>query len=217
METADLGTGVYSFPEASEILRSSGEPVSSRQLKYWLNRGLASTFRDSDDSYTLLTFKDLISLEVVRRLKNNGASLQAIRSLNERLRNDYDYDRPFAYEIFYTDGASIWAQIDDDPHRAIELVGRRSGHFVWQDAITSFAKQIKWSAERPHVAESWRLSSWVEIDPRIQFGAPVVIGTRIPILTIKSNLKLGTPEEVAEWYGITTEAVEGVRQYLVAA
>jgi uncharacterized protein (DUF433 family)/DNA-binding transcriptional MerR regulator len=217
VEAADIGTGVYSFPEASQILRSSGDPVSSRQLRYWLGRGLASTFSESEGSYPLLTFKDLISLEVVRRLKKYGASLQAIRYLNERLKSEFEYDSPFAYEIFFTDGASIWAQVDDDPNRAIELVGKRRGHFVWREVITSFAKQIKWSEEKPRVAESWRLSNWVEIDPRIQFGAPVVLGTRIPILTIKSNLSLGSPEEVAEWYGIATEAVEGVRQYLVTA
>ena len=65
-------------------------------------------------------------------------------------------------------------------------------------------------------ASGWQLSPWVEIDPERQFGAPVVRGTRIPVSTIEAQLRAGSPVEVADWYGLRVEQVEGVRDYAEA-
>jgi uncharacterized protein (DUF433 family) len=67
------------------------------------------------------------------------------------------------------------------------------------------------------MATAWNLSEWVEINPKIQFGAPVVEGTRIPMSSIIADLGSGSPEDVAEWRGLRVEEVEDVRDSFVAA
>lgn len=126
---------------------------------------------------------------------------------------EYELARPFAYKLFYTDGASIWARENEDNAHAIELVGKYSDHYVWCEAIETFAESIRFEGSPPH-ATSWELSPWVEIDPTIRFGKPIVRGTRVAIHTIAANLETGSPTEVADWYGLRVEQVEGVRDYL---
>jgi len=217
-ESLDLGTGIYTFPEAARIIRSAGSDVSARQLRYWVTKGLAEPIAVEDEDFAVLSFNDLVSLEIVRRFKSVGASLQRVRVFNTKLHEQFpSLGHPFAYKAFFSDGASLWAQIGDGPSDVIELVGRHPGHAVWRDAIATFAKAIRWSDETiPHAA-GWRLNQWVEVDPTIQFGAPIVRGTRVTARTIGANLKEGTPEEVANWYGLDVESVIGVRDYLAFA
>jgi len=217
-QTPQLGQGIYTFPEAARILRSAGDDVSARQLYYWITKGLAYPIPIPDEDYAVLSFDDLVSLEIVRRFRSVGASLQSVRRFNDALHTEFPrLDHPFAYRIFFTDGATIWANVGDDPTAVVELTGRRRGQFAWRDFILTFAKAIRWSEDVPAHASGWRLNSWVEIDPTIQFGAPIVRGTRIPARTIAANLREGSPDEVADWYGLDIESVRGVRDYLAFA
>lgn len=215
--SVDIGSGIYTFTEASRILRSVAQDVTERQVRYWAKAGLALPIPVEDEDFSVLSFEDLVSLEIVRRFKSIGTPLQRVRRFDERLREQFDVDHPFAYKIFFTDGASVWAQIDDDPGSVLELVGRRPGHYAWKNVIATFAQQIRWADGQPAHAAGWHLTNWVEIDPLIQFGAPVVSGTRIPIRTIEANLQAGDPKEVADWYGLDVRAVLGVRDYLAFA
>jgi uncharacterized protein (DUF433 family)/DNA-binding transcriptional MerR regulator len=217
--TLELGAGLYTFSEAARILRRVNCDVTSRQLHYWIAEGLVRPtpirYGDGDGSESVLTFDDLIGLEIIRRVRSEGASLQRVRQFDNALRRHYpDLDNPFVYRIFFTDGASIWASVDDDATAVIELVGKRRGQYVWPDAIKTFAKEIRWSEGQPAKAVGWRLSPWAEIDPDVQFGAPVVTGTRVPVRTIVANLAAGTPEDVANWYGLDVEAVLGAQEYV---
>lgn len=217
-QSLELGSGIYTFPEAARILRSMGNDVSTRQLRYWITKGLADPIPVADEDFAVLSFDDLVSLEIVRRFKSVGASLQQVRRFSAKLHDEFPtLDHPFAYRIFFTDGAALWAQIGTGPADVIELVGRRRGQYAWRDAILTFAKSIRWSEETPAHASGWKLNQWVEIDPHIQFGAPVVRGTRVTARTIGANLREGSPNEVADWYGLDVESVLGVRDYLAFA
>ena len=83
---------------------------------------------------------------------------------------------------------------------------------AWADAVQTFADEIRFKGP-DRVAAAWNLSPWIEINPEIQFGAPVVRGTRVPIDTVLANLDVGTPGEVADWYDLTLDEVRGVRDY----
>lgn len=216
LEQPHLGEGAYTFTEAARILRGAARPVTTRQLRYWMTTGLApATHRDVEDDEPILNFDDLVTLEIVRRLRQEGASLQGIRQVESALREAHPaYQRPFAYEVFFTDGADVWAEVvGGDKRLVIELTGRRKNQFAWRDAILTFAKDIRFEGKDRH-AIRWRLSQWVEIDPQIQYGMPVAAGSRVPLRTIAANLEVGTPEQVADWFGLSVEQVEGVRDYL---
>lgn len=95
--------------ETARILRASSvgqRTALTSQLRYWLRTGLASTARVQGVDEPVLTFDDLVSLELVRRFEACGASLQRVRKLDEELRSrNPEIEHPLAYKVFSTDGA----------------------------------------------------------------------------------------------------------------
>lgn len=213
--SVQLGSGIYSLPEALSILKSTGEPVTARQLRYWLDYGLATEYATGEDGRSMIRFADLISVEVIRRFRAQHVSLQSVRLLHAALVDEFEYADPFAYNVFYTDGAAIWAQIGGETDKVIELVGGRRGHYAWTNAVRSFSQKLDWGDDRQ--AKSWRLTRWVAIDPEVQFGTPIVRGTRVPVHSIEASLKAGNERDVANWYALSLSAVRGVREYLLQA
>ena len=204
-----LNEGIYTFPEASRIIRGA----SARQLRSWMLSGLADATFEAYSGRAILAFEDVVSLEVIRRFKAAGVSIQRIRQFDAKLRVEFpDRNRPFAYQGFFTDGAELWITEFGEDHRGTQLTGKRRGHRVWQDAIATFAKEISFDQATKR-AEKWFLSTWVEIDPDVQFGQPVVRNTRVPLAAVVANLRAGTPAQVADWLGLTTEEVKGARDY----
>lgn len=223
-----FGTGIYSFPAAAKLLSRRHPGLSPARLRYWMRTGLTpATFGKASSGLDLLSFHDLVSLELVRRFREKGVSLQKVRKLEAELKLRYPrIDRPMAYNIFYTDGSAIWHRFNpDDDMVVVEIVGRRAQHYAWTPAIRSFAEEIHYEHEElalteehlPRMATAWDLSLWVEINPAIQFGAPIVKGTRIPVSAIIADLGAGSPEEVANWHRLEVEQVEDARDYFVAA
>ena len=210
----DLGVGVYTYSEAATILGRGPDAVSSRQVNYWIQTGLTPPSMRALNR-GVLSFHDLISLEMVRRFRAKGVSLQRVRWFEERLRHEYkDRHRPMAYDVFFTDGAAIWAREagEEDP-KLLEIVGKRQDHYVWTESILTFAEEIEYEGPSG-AATSWSPAPWVSLDPDVQFGTPVVAGSRVPVRTIGANLQVAEPEQVADWYGLTLKQVLGVREYL---
>jgi uncharacterized protein (DUF433 family)/DNA-binding transcriptional MerR regulator len=230
-EPAELsfGTGIYSFPAAAKLLSRRHPGLSPATLRYWMRTGLTpATFGKASSGSDLLSFHDLVSLELVRRFREKGVSLQKIRKLEAELKLRYPkIVRPMAYDIFYTDGLAIWHRLNPDDDAVVEeIVGRRARHYAWTPAIQSFAEEVRYEPVElvlteehlpPRMATAWDLSLWVEINPAIQFGAPIMKGTRIPVSAIIADLGAGSPEDVADWHGLRVEQVEDARDYFVAA
>ena len=212
-----FGTGIYSFPAAAKLLAKRHPGLQAGTLRYWMRTGLTpASFGKAPSGSDLLSFHDLVSLELVRRFREKNVSLQMVRELESGLKHRYpEVVRPMAYEVFFTDGSAIWHRFNPDDDTLVEeIVGRRARHYAWTPAIRSFADEIRYE---DRIAAAWNLSDWVEIDPTIQFGAPVVKGTRTPIIAIVADLGAGSPEDVADWHGLRVEQVEDVRDYFVAA
>jgi len=60
----------------------------------------------------------------------------------------------------------------------------------------------------------WSECSLVEIKPRVQSGAPVLRGTRMPANAIVDNFDYGVSvDEIAEQFEISTGCVEAILAY----
>ena len=223
-----FGTGIYSFPAAAKLLARRQPGLQPGTLRYWMKTGLTpASYGKAPSGSDLLSFHDLVSLELIRRFRTKGVSLQQVRKLESGLKHRYPkIMRPMAYDVFYTDGSAIWHQSNPDDDGVVEeIVGRRPRQYAWTPAIRSFAEEVRYepgepallTEQLPRKAIAWNLSTWVEINPSVQFGAPIVRGTRIPISAIIADLGSGSPEEVATWRGLGVEQVEDVRDYFVAA
>ena len=202
---ARLSEGIYSFPQAAAIV-GRRSLATREQLWRWLAVIIAPT--GGARSIETVGFLDLVSLETVRRFRDQGTSLQKVRKVVEALRTaDPDVARPLAHRSFFTDGASVWADIVG---RTEELVGRNRRQMAFRDAVRTFADEIRFVND---AAAAWDISPWVGIDPLVCFGAPTVRGSRIPVKTILANLADATEREVADWYQLSVCQVRGVAEF----
>lgn len=211
IDRADMvskSAGVYSFPQAARLLSRSGQ-IKAGTLRSWWRGGL---LHSADEPAELLTFHDVVSLELVGRFRSSGISLQKIRRLEAELRErESGITRPFAHRVFFTDGASIWAEVNGATE---EIIGSAKNQFVFKEAIRTFATEIRY---RHDIAIAWDISEMVEVDPLINFGQPVVRGTRVQVETVLKNLEAVSKEEVADMYGLSIMQVDGVIEYAAAA
>jgi uncharacterized protein (DUF433 family)/DNA-binding transcriptional MerR regulator len=203
----ELGVGIYSFPAAARLV---GE--KPRKLHYWMESGLTPpSYKQARGQSDVLSFHDLLSLEMVKRIRSFGVTLQKIRLLESELRRyNPSAPRPFALEVFFTDGVDIWYQLEPNDQRLVQATGKHRRHVAWRDAVASFAHEIVYD---DGIAVRWHPEPYVSIDPRVHFGEPVVQGTKVSVTTIAANLKAGTPEQVARWFDLTLDQVQAAGAY----
>jgi len=60
----------------------------------------------------------------------------------------------------------------------------------------------------------WSRSELVEVNPRVQSGAPVLRGTRIPVSAITDNFAYGmSTAEISEQFQVPQDRVEAILAY----
>lgn len=137
----EFGIGVYSFPAAAILISGA----SARRLRSWMRSGLTPPTYDRGRAPSdLLSFHDVISLDVVSRIRSTGVSLQKIRHLESQLRRVRDVPRPFAHQVFFfTDGADVWYQLEHEDSAPVLATGRGVGNLAWKSVVSSFAVQVE--------------------------------------------------------------------------
>lgn len=105
--------------------------VSYRQLDHWATTGVVrpsirgATGKGSRREYS---FRDLVSLKVAKRLRDEGISLQKIRKALAYLKRNYPMKgTPLAEFRFLTDGATLFV-VDKDPQKILDTL--RNGQLV---------------------------------------------------------------------------------------
>jgi uncharacterized protein (DUF433 family) len=64
------------------------------------------------------------------------------------------------------------------------------------------------------VQVDWSQCPLVEVDPEIQSGAPVLIGTRLPVSAIVDNAEYGlSVAEISEQFEVSQAQVEAILAY----
>lgn len=194
-----IGVGLYSV---SEIGRLFDKPVGT--VRSWVQKGLApEPIRRRFGETTVLSFHDLVSLLVVRRLRLHNISLQKIRRAEAYLREEWGLERPFAEERIYTDGRSILAALE---HGAGLLSLDRRGQKVIYEVIRDDLSDVTYGAK--HLAIAWRPHKHVELRPEVQFGTPCVEGTRVTTSILYGLHHAGERIDViASEYGLTPRTV----------
>lgn len=192
---AIFGVGLYTIPEAALLLDRHFNTVRS-----WVQKGLApAPVHLAFGETTILSFHDLISLMVVRRLRDEGVELHSIRSAEEYLRTKWHFPRPYATERILTDGQGVFVALEHGGYTSADRQGqetlagviREILHDVTYDAVTE-------------LADCWkRKDGLVALRPDIQFGQPCIVGTRLTTATVAELVHAGDkPEFVSESYSV---------------
>lgn len=192
----DVGRGVYALSELRTFVAFYGKRDDADSVVPWLNRALNPVaHRPHQPDYS---FSDLISLFVVRECRRKGVRLAEIRKCEDYLRRKWKTDRPFVREEIQTDGATLY--VDDEPVIGqIESAGLE-GQQVMRELIKDRLTHVHYNDGS---AAYWMPAERVLIDPRVQFGAPVVEGTRIPTEAVAQLAEARGPDAAAHQLGIS--------------
>lgn len=163
-------------------------------------------------SRLLLSFADLIEMRFVRHFRRAGVTWGAIDKALPLVR-DLFRTTPSGDVVFKTDGVRLFADklASDGDREALDLVSR---NYVMADVLRqTFQEELSLDAG---AIRSWMPRAEtrsVRIDPRVQFGQPIV-GRGIPTSVLADDFRLrgGDAEKVARWFGVTSaEVLDAVR------
>jgi len=115
----------YRSPQVCKVVG-----ITYRQLDYWDRSGLLGpSLQEASGSGTqrLYTFRDVVTLRVVKRLKDAGTSLHKIRAAFEQLDEQVGENWRESDITLLSDGTTIYAATS--PEEVIDLLARGQGVF----------------------------------------------------------------------------------------
>jgi uncharacterized protein (DUF433 family) len=207
-----LSIGIYSQADAARLLGMN--PSRLRRwvngYTYWLRHRDAESRRakppvitKSDlpilDGRVALSFLELMELRIVKALVDNkGISLQEVRKSAATARDVFNTPHPFASRRVFTERKRIYASVTPDAEsEVLEMRRGRAVQVVLGDLIPML-EEVDFDEESSLVSIWWPLgkSEPVVLNPRIQFGAPVMAGTRVRT-TVAAEMARRTSVEIA--------------------
>jgi uncharacterized protein (DUF433 family) len=195
-----VGSGFYGLGDLRSFLALSGAPGDAKHALPWLKSALNPVphgRRRPDYS-----FADLVSLFVVRELVRSGVRLRTIRDAESYLRTKWQTERPFVSDEISTDGHGIF--VDDNLIAGQIESADRHGQQVMRELVKDHLSAVHYHHGS---ATYWTPRAGVLVDPRVQFGEPVLEGTRLTTeLVAAAASELGV-DDAASRLRITRKAV----------
>jgi len=212
-----LQSGIYTVPEASRLAN-----VSKGRIRRWL-RGYEYQTKygrhrspvvwngqiDPIDHYLALSFLDLIEVQCIDALRTAGVSWKILRKAHTRAQELLHHDHPFCTNRFATDGRSIFMEFRDSESRT-SLWDIAEVQRVFDRIIVPFLKNVEFEGGQTPV-RWWPLgqNQGVALDPRRNFGHPIVFEIGVPTSVLARSVKANkSVEEVARWFEISPKAVK---------
>lgn len=209
----------YTIEESSRYLH-----VLPEKIAYWVvGNSIAVPL---STVYTrgpiLLSFKNLVECFVLESLRKiHGVSLQSIRDSVARLRLARSSKYPLAdYDLHTERGRLIY--LDEDGKTLTCL--SKSGQMVFREMVLPFLKRVERNEQgiarrlfpftrREHLKTPNTAPRFVVIDPKISFGMPVLVNSRISTAFLLSRKKGGAsiPELAADYGRPPAEIEEAIR------
>ncbi|MEJ6401369.1 hypothetical protein [Yoonia sp. 2307UL14-13] len=168
-----FGKGIYSPRQAARLVGGSAQ-----EIRRW-TRGSGPTeplwhayYQELDDTAEL-SFADLIEVRVVKAFKQAGISTQAIRFAIKFAQEQFGVERPLSNLEFKTDGSEILMEAVEKDGEFVSLAKGRPGQKVFAEIVKQSVKDLEYEDDtaarwRPHKTRD------VVIDPRRQFGSPII-------------------------------------------
>jgi DNA-binding transcriptional MerR regulator len=115
---------------------------TSHQLRYWDKVGLVSPSVQSSHGKPgvpkLYSFRDIVSLKVIKTLLDNGMSIQRVRRAWRYLTRNGDLQDELSKTKLISDGETIYTIEDNEVFDALKL-----GQLAFFETIDYVAKEVK--------------------------------------------------------------------------
>lgn len=213
IHTQIFDAGVYTPREAARLIGAKPRDI----LRWTRGSGPSDPiwhahYQTMEDS-TEISFLDLVEVRVVNGLRREGASLQAIRYGIDLARIRFGLDRPLASQKFYFSGSEILMDAVEGDGELVSLSRKRPTQKVFKRIVEQSLSDIEYEND---VAARWR-PQWVDgvvLDPKRQFGSPILDSFGISTETIQRDLLNGLSErQVASLYEVPVELVRSAKKF----
>jgi len=209
-----IGKGLYSVPEARRLTKIPA-PTLNRWVQGYVRR------RDGDtvsydpllqpslpeiEEKVALSFRDLVELRFINRLRTLKVSWAEIKGTIEDARDLLKTNYPFGTRRFATDGRRLFSEIADKPGLLLRVRTKQ----ITADRIFSpdLYSEIEFEDDD---AVRWRPEtgrSHVVIDPERSFGKPILDRYGIPTaLLAKTARAEDSAAKTADWFEVPLDAV----------
>jgi uncharacterized protein (DUF433 family)/transposase-like protein len=212
-----LNAPAYSIAEAARYL-----DIPTATLRYWVFGGSYQTqqgparaepvVRLADPRERLLSFTNLVESHVLDALRRqHHVSLPRVRQALHYLRRTLRAAHPLADPSLQTDGLDLFVE------RYGTLINATwAGQTAIREMLLAHLRRIErnpagapvrlYPFTRKHDLEEPRV---VMMDPQVQYGRPVLVGSGIPTAVIAERYKAGESiQELAADYGRGTQEIE---------
>ena len=111
---------------------------TKKQLRYWKETGLVKPSLDGayTDSSPLYSFQDLVELKTIKRMLEEGISLQKIRRTLDYIYSATNIERPLSQCKLITDGSTIFQMCGSDGELIDTLKRGQFAFCIGLDSIT---------------------------------------------------------------------------------
>ena len=216
-----LGYGIYTSTDIAQLLGIPRSKVARYLKNYWDDRLGKELFNDSytwqteDKKVKTVNFYVLIELYICFQLQELGVKPQRILESRKNIAIETNNPYPFATSKVLSDGKKIWYEFKD---AVVNADGTRQANF--EKIIKDYIQKIDFGEDEQAVKfyPNGRESS-VVINPRNQFGQPIIEGTNVNAEMLFSMYKSGEPIDfITNLYDLNIKAVEdAIRFYQNAA
>jgi uncharacterized protein (DUF433 family) len=210
---------LYSATDASMFLHLPRSTVCAWAFG---QRGFAPVLDVPAENGSMLTFKNLVELHVLAVLRRErGVALASVRSALLALRRELGDKHPL-----------LSSKLSTDKNRRVfvDVLGKLinmsdAGQIEMREVIAQHLARISRDVDGVPVrlfpfttSKPNESAKPVVIDPRVQFGKPVLAGTRVVTTTLAERLRAGdTVDALAKDYGRPKAEIEAALRYHIAA
>jgi len=215
-----LGEGIYLIKDVAKILRLDYAHVRRWINGYWtgaLQFDCDYTF--GEDGNKAINFLSLIEFYTFFKLRQKGLSTQELRELHQGLSIQCKHPYPFAIaRDFYVDKGKKKNFVYYDFLQSLIKHDKKKQFSL--SFVTDFIEKVEFDdnniAKRFFPLED---SKNVVVDPKLQFGQPVITGTTIKTQAIYNLFKAGEPvSNICILYDICEEkALDAIKFHKNAA
>lgn len=210
----ELGTGLFSLAEVSQLLRIDQRRIRAWWKRYWEHSKVEAG--DSVDFSNQLSFANLVEAYVLNELVSAGVRPGRVVRAYQCLVEEWGMSQPFSREdvlkSIKTDGEKVYLKWEDT---IISLDGSTQINLA---IIHEFIYSLDFSDNS--VVRFWptRRTGEIVVDPQIQFGRPTVHGNRIePVYLFQHFLAGESVRKIAFLYDLEETQVEQAVKFCQAA
>lgn len=198
-----LGEGIYSTKDISDILELPYHKVQRSMSGFWQDYTFG---RKGDRAVNFLT---LIEFYTYYQLREIGIKSYAIKKAHTAISNQLNTLYPFAMDILHTDGKQVWYEILE---MIINADGSNQINIV--DLVKPFLNKVEFKNKLAEKYFPLAGSKNIVVDPKYQFGHPIITGTRIKAEIVGDFYEGGESiQTLCEAYNLTEEQVKDAITY----